>query len=397
MEKFNRTLRSSQQEDTRPNRKNTVIILLLFLLLAVGVLAVIMINKNKKRVYDSYEIIHTAELLSNSSVNYTEYDGGYIRYDRDGAQAYTAEGSQRWNIAYNLKNPIIAVCEPYTAIADKGDRMMYIVDASGTVSQYELAEKISQISVAGQGVTAVMTTGSTEDHIYLYEPGSSAMLIDIMTQTENHGFPIAMAISRDGRKLVTSYLSMAEGDLTSWVTFYNFGEVGQNYIDNMVGSYSFEALVPEVKFVTNEIAVVVRDDGLVLYQMTEIPKVQMKEDFTTEIRSVFYSGAYTGVVLKSAGQTADQLRLYQNSSGKKILDMPLNLEYSRVYTAGSDIVFYGGLQMTILNTNGQIKLQTDFNKNINHIFRVDDTTRYLLIGDQTAELVELKELKNSNE
>ena len=53
---------------------------------------------------------------------------------------------------------------------------------------------------------------------------------------------VAMALSQDGRKLVTSYLSLGNGKLESWVTFYNFGDVGQNYVDNMVGSYSFEGI-----------------------------------------------------------------------------------------------------------------------------------------------------------
>ena len=37
----------------------------------------------------------------------------YITYDRDGVRAFTASGEQLWNASYNLKNPIIAVCEPY--------------------------------------------------------------------------------------------------------------------------------------------------------------------------------------------------------------------------------------------------------------------------------------------
>lgn len=393
MKKFNRKLRSAQlEEEGRKRKKSRMLVLIIVLILILAAVLIALFNRKKDKTYNTYEVLHTEEISMDSSVRYISYDGGYIRYDRDGAQAYDAGGNQRWNISYELKNPIVSVCAPYTAIADKGSGEFYIVDNKGTVSKYELSEKIAEICTASQGVTAVMTTGSTEDHIYLYEPNSTKQLVDIKTVTKSNGFPVAMALSQDGRKLVTSYLSLDGDELQSWVTFYNFGEVGQNYVDNMVGSYSFAALIPEVAFVTNNIAMVCRDDGLVLYRMTEIPKVLLTEDFTSEIRSIFYSSDYTGLILKAeAGKTEDRLVLYHNEKARKVLDMPMSIEYSGIYTSGQDIVCFSGLDMTILNVAGKVKFQTSFTKNVKQIFRVDDNTKYLIIGDQMAETIQLKQ------
>lgn len=393
MGRFNRKLRSVQIEEEKRERKKKQMTAFAILLAIVLVAAVgIALLRRREKTYDTYEILHTDEISMDSSVRYIAYGGGYLCYGRDGAQAYDINGRQLWNVSYNLKNPMAAVCEPYTAIADKGSSTLYIVDNAGTVSKYELSAKIAAICTAAQGVTAVMTTGSAEDHIYLYEPGSANYLVDIMTVTKSNGFPVTMALSPDGRKLVTSYLSLDKDQMESWVTFYNFGDVGQNYIDNMVGSYSFQSLVPEVSFVTNNIVMICRDDGLVLYRMTETPKVLLTEEYTTKIRSVFYSSDYTGIVLKAeTAGTEDSLLLYRNDKAKKVLEMPMKIEYSSIYTSGSDIVCYNGRGMTILNASGKIKFQTEFEKNVNQIFRVDDNTRYLLIGDQTAETIQLKQ------
>lgn len=392
MEKFDRKLRSAQAETEKKKSSKVLGIALLFSLLLIIVIVIIVLGQQKNKVYDSYDVLHKEEISMDSSVRYAAYDGGYIRYDRDGAQAFGADGHQQWNISYELKNPILNSCIPYTAIADKGGSEFYIVDNRGTVSKYNISEKISSICTASQGVTAVMTTGSEEDHIYLYEPNNTSFLVDIKTTTKNNGFPVTMALSQDGRKLVTSYLSLDGSALQSWVTFYNFGEVGQNYVDNMVGSYSFPALIPEVAFVTNNIAMICRDDGLVFYRMTEIPKVLMTEDFTTKIKSVFYSSSYTGIILEAGEARAqDELFLYRNEQAKKVLDIPIKLDYTGIYTAGQDIVCFGGLDMTVLNISGKVKFQMSFEKNINQVFRVDDNTKYLLIGDQTAETIQLKQ------
>ena len=71
-------------------------------------------------------------------------------------------------------------------------------------------------------------------------------------------------------------------------------------MDNMVGSYSFEELVPELSFVSDDTAMVCREGGVVFYRITEVPKVLAKEDFTESIKSVFYSKSHTGLVLGAA-------------------------------------------------------------------------------------------------
>lgn len=389
MKQFDRRLRS-EGENTEQSRKSYVLPVLIIAGIVL-ILGIILFSRKKEKVYNGYETLQTTALSTDSAVHYQAYGSGYISYGRDGAAAFDSQGKQQWNIAYVMKNPIVSVCGTYTVVADKGGMQFYIVDGKGTVSHFELTDKISVVRIASQGVTAVLTTGEETDHIYLYEPGSTAALVDIMTMTKNNGFPLALALSQDGRKLVTSYVTVEDDSCISWVTFYNFGEVGQNYVDNMVGSYSFEALVPEINFVTNDIAVICRDNGIVFYRVTEIPKVMVTEDFTEQIRSVFCSKDYTGLILEAAADGKRKLVMYQNEKGKKVLNMDFSSDYTGIYTSGQDIVCYDGEEMTIFSISGKQKFHTEFSRNINAVFRVDDSTKYILIGDQTAETIRLKQ------
>lgn len=390
MKQFDRRLRS-KAEAAKLNRKRYLISVLAVVCLLV-IAGIIFFGRKKEKVYNTYETVDTVPLSTDSSVRYCAYNGGYISYGRDGAAAFDARGEQRWNVAYVMKNPIVSVCSGYAVLADKGGSQFCIVDGNGTASRFELTEKIASVKIASQGVTAVMATGEERDHIYLYEPDSSGALVDIMTVTKNNGFPLALALSQDGRKLVTSYVSIESGSCVSWVTFYNFGEVGQNYVDNMVGSYSFDDLVPEVAFVTNDTAMICREGGIVFYRVTEVPKALAKEDFTQRIRSVFYSSDYTGVVLEKASDSGEkQLVMYQNARGKKVLDMDFVGEYKGIYTSGKDIVCYDSGRLTIYNIEGKQKLRMDIEKNINAVFPVDDSTRYILIGNETADIIQLKQ------
>ena len=394
LKQFDRKLRSVQLDEEKEKKKKArnkgILITVILLVAAASITVLIFAGRIWQKPYDTYGIVSSQELTTDSSVRYAAYGQGYIIYDRDGVRAFTAGGEQLWNASYNLKNPIIAVCEPFTAVADKGAGQFYIIDNKGTTNTFSISGKIADVAVAVQGVTAVLATEKDRDHIYLFEPNKREQLVDIMIMTKQNGFPMAIALSQDGKKLVTSYLSTEGGALKSWVTFYNFGDVGQNFVDQMVGSYAFDAIVPEVAFLTNEMVIVGGDNCISLYRMTEVPKVRMNETFDMQIKSIFYSSTYTGVVLKGKTGEQDKLFLYNNNKAKKVLEIDFTYEYNNIYTQQEDIVLYGGQEMTILRTNGKLKFHTTFSKNVKYVFGIDNKEKYLVIGDQAAELIQLK-------
>lgn len=400
MDKFDRKLRRDQfeEEQEMEQRKKTTrgirILLTGLLFVAVVVTGIVLIQKKfGSRNYRRYEVISSRE-IAGVAKTFKEYPGGYLCYDTNGAQAFREDGTEIWNVAYNFKNPVTDVCGDYTVIADKGNKSFYIVDGKGTAASFEIPEKILDARVAKQGVAAVMVTGTQEDHVYLYDATDKQMLVDIKTMTKQNGFPVTLAISPDGKKLVTSYVSTERDKLVSWVTFYNFGDVGKNGVDNMVGSYSFEAVVPEIHFCTSDTVAVVRDNGITLYEMEEVSKTIYTEDFTGTIVDTFASSGYIGFVVDGqTGQPGKRMIVYSASAGKKVLEAPFDAEYREIRMVSDEIIYYDEMSAVIMQANGKKKYQGALEQSVNHVFSTNSENTYLLVSDSNVYQIRLIEVK----
>ena len=97
--------------------------------------------------------------------------------------------------------------------------------------------------------------------------------------------------------------------------------------------------------------------------------------------SYIADGPYTGLTLAQ----------YVETQGKKVLGMELGASYEGIYTSGEDIVCYDSGQLTIYNIKGKKKFEAGIAKNVRAVFRVDDGTKYILIGDETADIIRLQQ------
>lgn len=145
---------------------------------------------------------------------------------------------------------------------------------------------VQRISIARQGTIAVLMEDSQTSYIHLYDKDGK-QLAGGGLHIENSGYPLDLALSRDAQKLAVSMLDIHDAEVKSTVVFYNYGTVGQNEIDNIVGSYSYkDMIIPSIHFVTNDQLVAFGDTKTILYEGTQKPKVKK------EIKCKKISGAY---------------------------------------------------------------------------------------------------------
>ena len=233
--------------------KYITIAVVIAVLLLVSIVIIFMRNTKN---YESFEIKATVDLVGLDSSNVMSYKSGILKVGRDGAETISADGKQIWNVSYNMKDPIADVNGNYVVIGDRGQKSVYIIDGSGVAKSIETIYPVVEVQVATQGVAAVLMDNGTQDLISIYSMDSSQPLADVKTLTAQDGFPISIALSEDGTKLVTSYIKVENDTVVSQVTFHNFGAVGQNHIDQLAGSWSFSEFVPKVEFLTNDIVAV---------------------------------------------------------------------------------------------------------------------------------------------
>lgn len=375
----------------RKHKQIITVITVIFVLAAIGFLYLgvnLILHKN----YTSYQVVHKQERKDSSSARYVPYGSGVIRYSKDGAMAMDGAGNLLWNGTFQMKDPILDVCEKYVVVSDRGNKTLQVFNGEGKMTTIDVPNPILKSEIANQGVVAVLMDGDGVNYIGIYsEEGKE--LVSTRTVNDKDGFPMDISLSTDGRKLVTSYLAFGDGKVHSIVTFYNFGGVGQNYVDNKVGGgYDFgQSIVPKIEFVNNNTVCAFGDDRFSLYSMEQTPKEIYKETFKAEIKSIFYNDKYIGFVL-AGGEGNDKYRLLlYDLKGKTVLDKSISYDYETVYLSGEEIVLYSNLDWTILRTSGQEKFHYTFESDISYVLPVNNRDKYIIIDNANMEEVKLSE------
>lgn len=394
MEKIKRgNLRADELNKQKKKKKKKIrVTIVLTAAIIFAIVIGIYISYTKLKPYSSYETVHTTELSNTAGSTYLSYKSGVIKVTRDGAEALNADGKVLWNVSYNMKDPISVVCGNYAAIADRGGKTLIIINGHGEQNQIKTKYSIEQIEVAMQGVTAVLTSNVKENYIDVYSFDSQSTLLTINTNTDKHGFPLEIAISPDGMKLITSYISIEGDSFKSWVTFYSFSEYGKNFTDKTAGSVSFDNIIPEIKFLTNDLICIYKDNGFILYTMKELPEAVAIEDVNGEIESTFNNSSMLGFVLSGKETGKKKLVLY-NYSGKKELEEDIQVEYEKVTMTDKVIVFYSQLSSEFYSLKAKYLFANTFTQNINYILATDDSKQLLLISDTEMKRVQLKGTK----
>jgi hypothetical protein len=376
-------------------RKHRQFVTVLMIVIIIAAIAFIFLAVNAvlHKNYTSYQVIHKTQRSDSNSAQYEHYGSGVIRYSRDGAMAMDGAGNLLWNGTYQMKDPIVDVCGKYAVISDRGYKTLQIFNGEGGMSTINVANTIIKSEIAEQGVVAVLMDGDGVNYLGIYSEDGEE-LVSERTINKKDGFPMDLSISNDGRKLATSYLSFNGGKVNSVTTFYNFGGVGQNFVDKMVGTVGFkQTIITKADFLNNDTVCIFGDDRFSLFSVEQTPKEIYTETFKSEIKSIFYSNKYVGFVFNN-GQGTDkyQLHLY-DLKGKVVLTKGINYDYDKISISGGDIILYSNLDWTILNTNGDVKFHYTFESDISYILPVNNIDKYILIDNTNMEEVKLSEKK----
>ncbi len=109
---------------------------------------------------------------------------------------------------------------------------------------------MQRVSIAREGTIAVLMEDSQTSYIHMYNKDGKKLAGGEL-HIENSGYPLDLALSRDALKLAVSLLDIHDANVKSTVVFYNYGTVGQNKIDKIVGSYTYDnMIIPSIRFVT---------------------------------------------------------------------------------------------------------------------------------------------------
>lgn len=340
------------------------------------------------REYSAYHVTRSVSVKNGNSLKYMSYEGGVIRYGRDGVTAVDGKGEPLWSASCDMVNPQIDVCGASAVMADIGGTSLYVYKGGDTGVDFSVDYPIVQAHVSEQGVVAVLMEESASNTIALYNPfdKSEKLLVEIPTNVED-GYPLSLDLSPDGTSLVASYLCVTTGAAQSRVAFYNFSEVGKNR-NSMVGAQNYnDVLISEVRFLDGDTVCLFGEKGFHLWGNMKKPELIKKREFSQEIKSAFCDEDHVGVLVEKDNDN-NMLKLY-NKKGEESLSLSVDSVYSYGQVKGDDVILNTASQCAIYRTNGVQKFAGPLKSSISYIFAGSGMNRFILIQDSKIKYIKL--------
>lgn len=342
------------------------------------------------RTYTGYSVTESIMEGDTSKSRFYEYGDYILRYSDDGI-AYLKGAETIWNQAFEMKEPIIDICNENVAIAELRTNDVYIFDYDGLVSKVKTAYPILALEVSNNGVVAAVTEEEENNHIEILDKDGNTVAIG-QTVLSGDGCPMDISLSEDGSKLMVSYLYVNGGAVQTKVVFYNYSEVGKNEVDRIVGGFNQykSTVVPDVEFISNDIAVAFGDDMFTVYSIKQKPSILKESAHDKKVRSVFYGGGYFGFVFDNE-VSGNPIRVcIYDGSGKVVYDKEIDFEFTKISVANDTVVMHDSERLLIQTIKGRVKYDDVVKEGINQVLNIGASTRFVLVTSESVKEIKLK-------
>lgn len=369
-----------------PKRKKALIILGVILLIAI-------ILYSNLRQYKDFAEKSSIQRGDATETCYVGFRGNLLKYSRDGAFYTKYNGELIWNYTYEMADPQIDVCENYVLIYDRKGTQIAILTNTGFKKSIKTSMPIVDANIAKQGTVAVLMQEEDTGYVQLFNEQG-----DVLASGELHmgnsGYPLSLAISGNGERIVLSQLDLNGGDIKTTIAFYDFGKEGKGKIDNIVANYSFSnQIFPQVEFLENGKAIAYGDKELVLFADNTKASIAKEIFVDGQIKSVFSNGKFFGTICDvndDNGKLIHQMKVY-SGNGHVRCKRKVAGNYSKVeMLSNNEVVLMDGESVNIYSLYGIKKFAYKFEAGIYKVIPGDSDKRYYFVLDNKIANVRIK-------
>ncbi len=337
---------------------------------------------SNNRTYDNYEMISDTKREDDDSTIYLEYLGNMLKYNMDGIACVDKDNTLIWNQPYEMKDPMVDIYNEYVSVCDNGGNKVYIFNKEGVLGEVDTKFPIKKMCVSGKGTVAVLMQEEEINYIDYYNKNGK-LIAENKAPVEKPGFPLDISLSQDGYKLAVSYMIIENASIQTKLAFYNFDSVGENEIDHLVAAANYEnEIIPKVKFLTEDTAVVFGTDFWEIYQGTQKPKSIHKETLSEEIKSVFYDDKCFGLIYKNNGKDNPYEMKVYNLKGKPVFEKSFGFEYDNVFVKDSYIYMQNSAGCQIYNMKGKLIYDAGYEDELQSIIPVNKRKKILVFSNR---------------
>lgn len=371
------------REIRRKRRRKNILVAVAILALAIGVYLLVSLP-----TYGNVRVSATYSISGAGNSNYTEFENGILKYSKDGIAYLNQKGEEAWNQSYQIKTPVVRLGHSSAVVYDQGGNAIVVFGKDGVKGEIETTMPIECVAVSKQGIVGTILKNDSSAMVMCYDTAGN-VLVEHKTSLSGTGYPMDIALSDDGETMQVLYLYTQEGKIVSKVVFYNFGKDNEDSLDHQVLETKYNDTIMMSGFFLNEtVSAAVGDNCLALYSGTTEPKEIVKISIDKEIKSVFHSEAYIGMILKNESEDGNELRLY-NTNGKVVLSENFTGEYSDVKISKDQVIMYDGKKCSIFLKSGIHRFEGSMENNILEIVPVAGVNKYIVINANGMEKVRL--------
>ncbi len=370
----------------RRKRKMRIRLLLAAVLAAAAVFLFLFITD--RRTYHEYKVLKVSEQEDIVSTKYVEMGGRILRYSPGTVSLVNKNMETIWSTSCDMQNPVADVKNNRAVIADVDGTTLEIYNRDGRTGTVTTSYSIVKARISSGGLVAAILDGGDDTWINFYASDGS-LIAENQTKVDDPGYPMDVAVSDDGMIMMVTYQFVDGGETTSYVAFYNFGDVGQNEDDRIVSGYTYEGVViPQIQYLDGSRSVALRDNGFSVFQGSQIPKETAKIEVEQEIVSTFFDSDTIGLVYRnSEGDKQYTMEVYSKKGDLKYRK-DFNIAYTSIRMSDGSIIMRNSSQICVINGRGVEKFNGTVDGTVKDFFKIG-WNRYLMVLDTGVYVVKL--------
>lgn len=375
-------------------RRRKVLQLVLQILGGVAILAALALLIYYKTRTGTYTRAIYSEIMASETTSGTQYlmlGNHIVSYSRDGISCMTMDGTQVYNVTFEMQQPLEARAGNMLALADYNGSQIYIFNASESLGSVSTSLPIRAISVAENGEVAAVMDDQDTTWIYLYSAEGETIAYFKTTMAQS-GYPVSVAISPDGTLVAVSHLMASSDGVDTSIAFYNFGGVGANSVENNVSGFNYNGeIYPYIQFMNNSTCVAVSDTRIAYYTGSEIPEAGTNIMMPGQAIGVWCNDKYLAVLYQdTTGDEQYNMKVY-GTGGSVVGDWTFTMDYSEIQIAGNRIYMNNAQECMIYTVDGIQKYSGTFTDSVRKLIpSATSNSRHAVVTDTGIELMRLE-------
>lgn len=369
-----------QKKISRHKRKIRITIGIILLVLAAIAIGVKIYFDN--RSYSEYEVTYTRNMNGAGNDQYFKFGESMLAYTDDGI-SYVKDGETIWNQAFEMKKPIVDVCNNTMAVCDLDTTTVYIYDTEGQKGKIDTMYPIIDLEVSEQGVIAAITEDTETNRIEVFDREGNSIATG-QTYVTGEGCPIDISLSNDGTKLAASYIYIDGGSAKSRVIFYNYSEVGKNEVSRIVGGFNHyeTTMVSRVEFLDNDTVAAFGDNIFTVYSIKQKPEILSEIKPGSTVKSIVYDEEYIGIVSNTDNYEKPYSIKVYDINGREKMNMDTDFLYTGISLQNDRMIMYNDTEMKMFSISGKERYSGAITEGIRQVICTDKPDRYYIINSE---------------